>query len=282
MAGPAGRIDVVLVVGGRWHDFDYARVQLLAELGRHDVVRTRVFEDYASTAAIEAADVLITYTCDVRPSAQQQAVLASFVARGGRWLALHGSNSAINPRGPGQPRYLTPRELGVVADVLGSQFVAHPPITPYLVTPDQPDHPLVAGIPPFTTTDELYVSELHPPLDVLLSTRFQGECPSFTEQLAELDDDPRPVMYLKQTGAGTVLYLTLGHCRGRLDVQDLGIDDFGRQDRGSWVLPEFTELVSRTVAWAAHGDAWPRCLDRTRTAFTDALSLSTVPARGDA
>jgi len=27
MAGPAGRLDAVLVCGGRWHDFDYARYQ---------------------------------------------------------------------------------------------------------------------------------------------------------------------------------------------------------------------------------------------------------------
>ena len=45
MAGPAGRLDVVLVCGGRWHDFDYARLRLLEALGRHPRARTRVFED---------------------------------------------------------------------------------------------------------------------------------------------------------------------------------------------------------------------------------------------
>ncbi len=249
----------MLVVGGRWHDFDFVRVQLLQELGGHEVVRTRVFENYANVAAIMAADVLVTYTCDVRPDEAAQRALSSFVARGGRWLALHGTNSAIDPPVSGERRaFTTPRVLGVVADVLGSQFLGHPAIAPYTVRADQPDHPLVRGIPAFETTDELYVSELHPPLTVLLSTRFAGPCPSFADG-DTTDDAPRPVLYLKDTGAGTVCYLTLGHARGRLDVQDLGIDDFGRVDRGSWTIPEFCELITRTVAWAVHGDGWRSC-----------------------
>jgi uncharacterized protein len=67
MAGPAGRVDAVLVCGGRWHDFDFARHQLLGALGDWEQVRTRVFEDYRSLDALERADLLISYTCDVRP-----------------------------------------------------------------------------------------------------------------------------------------------------------------------------------------------------------------------
>ena len=46
MPGPGGRLDAVLVCGGRWHDFDYARHQLLGLLGEREQVRTRVFSDY--------------------------------------------------------------------------------------------------------------------------------------------------------------------------------------------------------------------------------------------
>ena len=34
MAGPAGRLDAVLVCGGRWHDFDHARLQAAGDAGR--------------------------------------------------------------------------------------------------------------------------------------------------------------------------------------------------------------------------------------------------------
>src|SRR3954453_17747662 len=112
MAGPAGRLDVVLVCGGRWHDFDYARMRLLEALGRHERARTRVFEDYAmSSAAGDAlgnADLLITYTCDRRPDPDQQRRLVDWVGAGGRWLALHGPNSPLHAPPPKRPRPFPP------------------------------------------------------------------------------------------------------------------------------------------------------------------------------
>jgi type 1 glutamine amidotransferase len=254
VAGPAGRLDAVLVCGGQWHDFDYARLRLLSLLGVEPRVRTRVFEDYATRDALGRADLLVTYTCNVRPDVAQQQQLVDFVERGGRWLALHGTNSAIDAPPAGGPRqFRTPRELGPVAPLLGSQFLGHPPIAPYLVEVAQPEHPLVAGVAPFEVTDELYVSELHPPIDVLLHTTYSGPSRGFDEG-GTTDDEPRPVLYLKRTGAGEVCYFTLGHCRGRYDVQDLGVEDLGREDRGSWVIPEFVTVLERAFSWAVHGE----------------------------
>ena len=255
MAGPAGRLDAVLICGGKWHDFDFARYELLGALGGWEQVRTRVFEDYRCLDALERADLLVTYTCDVRPTDEQQDALAGFVDRGGRWLALHGTHSAIDPPGGanGADVYTTPRVLGKVADLLGGQFLGHPPIAPYTVHITAPEHPLVAGIQPFEVRDELYVLELHPPLDVLLHARFTGNCRGFAEGHVT-DDEPRPVLYLKDSGRGTVCYLTLGHCRGRFDVQDLGIADLGRRDFGSWQVAEFRTLLERCLAWAVTGE----------------------------
>jgi hypothetical protein len=253
--GPAGRIDVVLVCGGRWHDFDYARLQLLAELGEHPHARTRVYERYDCLEALATADLLITYTCDVRPDAAHQLALVEFVARGGRWLALHASNSAIDAPLPGAERvFTTPRAFGPVARLLGSQFLGHPPIAPYTVEVTQPEHPLVEGVQPFTVTDELYVSELHPPLDVLLHAQYEGSCRSFAEGTTT-DSDIRPVLYLRDTDRGTVCYFTLGHCRGRYDMQDQGIDDLGKVDIGSWAVPEYRTILSRCIVWGLGGAA---------------------------
>lgn len=252
MAGPAGRLDAVLVCGGQWHDFDYARLQLLTELGRHEQVRTRVFEDFDCLEALGSADLLVTYTCNVRPDSAQQDALVEFAGRGGRWLALHGTHSAIDPRGPDQPVFRTPRVLGAVADVLGGQFLGHPPIEPYTVHVTAPDHPLVAGVEPFEVRDELYVLELHPPIETLLHARFTGESRGFAEGHVD-DDEPRPVLYLK----GSVCYFTLGHCRGRFDVQDLGIDDLGKHDLGSWTSPAFRTVLSRCIDWAVTGGFAP-------------------------
>jgi uncharacterized protein len=258
--GPGGRLDIVLVVGGRWHDMDFARLQLLAELDRYDRVRTRVFEDYdspAMRAALADADGLVSYTCDARPDPAAQRALVEFVSSGGRWLALHGSNSPLDPPEPGGPQvFRTPRVLGEVAQLLGSQFLAHPPIAPYAVDVVS-DDPLVRGVGTFSTTDELYISELHPPLEVLLQTRYSGPCRGFAEEHVAADDEPRPVLYRKRTGQGEVCYFTLGHCRGRYDVQDLGIADLGHRLRGSWQVSEFRTILARTVAWVVHGESWP-------------------------
>jgi type 1 glutamine amidotransferase len=245
-----GVIDAYFVCGGRYHDVDYARLQLLGLLAEHERIRTRVAEDYRDVASIEAADFLVTYTVDVVPDEATAVRLRDYVARGGRWLALHGTNSVLRyAKGRG---WEAPRDSRTFMETLGSQFVAHPPIEPYRVEVTEPSHPLVAGIEPFDADDELYLMEMHPPVRTLLHARWAGEARGF----AEADwrrDEPRPVMYLKGVGAGEVLYFTLGHARGRYDMRPL-TDDYGKVELGSWPVPAFRELLRRSLRWAARLD----------------------------
>jgi RNA polymerase nonessential primary-like sigma factor len=46
------RIDACLVAGGKYHDVDFARLQILALLGEHPRIRTRVREDYRDVAGL--------------------------------------------------------------------------------------------------------------------------------------------------------------------------------------------------------------------------------------
>jgi hypothetical protein len=246
-AAPKAAIDAYLVCGGRYHDIDYARLQLLGLLGEHERIRTRMREDYGDIAAIEASDCLITYTVDVVPDEATAQRLRDYVAGGRRWLALHGTNSILRyARGRG---WEAPRDAQTFMQTLGSQFVAHPPIAPYRVEVTNPSHPLVAGIEPFDASDELYLSELHPPFETLLHTRWTGEAKGFAERDWSADQ-PRPVMYLKRVGAGEVLYFTLGHARGRYDMRPL-MDEYPTVERVSWPVPAFTELLRRSLSWAA-------------------------------
>jgi len=237
-----------LVCGGKYHDMDFARLELLKLLAEHESVRTRVAEDYRDTEAIARADLLVTYTCDVRPSEAEQQTLRDFVVGGKRWFALHGTNSVLVPDPPGPFR--TPRSHPLFMETLGSQFLGHPPIAPYTVTRAS-DHELVAGIEPFEAEDELYLCEYHGELEPLLETRYTGTAPGFEHEKWD-DDEPRLVMYLKPVGQGAVLYLTLGHCRGHYDMRPF-VDYYPRVERGSWELPVFHELVRRGLAWAIPG-----------------------------
>ena len=101
------KVDAYLVAGGRFHDIDYARLELLKLLSEHPYIRVKVGSDYEDTASISAASMLISYTCDIRPSENAQIAIRDWVNNGGRWLALHGTNSALdfNPPNPvGSPR----------------------------------------------------------------------------------------------------------------------------------------------------------------------------------
>ena len=243
------RINAYLVANARFHDTDFARLELLKLLAEDDDVRVRVADSFADTGAIEGADFLVTYTCDVRPSEPEQQALADFVARGGRWFALHGTNAILEFTGTFP--FETPRSHPLYMETLGSQFLGHPPIAPYEVEVVAPEHPLVAGIEPFEAEDELYLCEYHGDLEVLLQTHYTGKALGFREE-AWPDDDPRLVMYLKSTGQGEVLYLTLGHCRGHYDMKPVA-DYYPQIERGAWELPVFEELVRRGLRWAKGG-----------------------------
>lgn len=248
MAGK--RIQAWFVCGGKYHDIDFARQEILTLLGEQERIRTRITDTYSAPGALESADLLVTYTVDVLPDEATAATIRDWVACGKRWFALHGTNSTLKyVKGKG---WDAPRSAPLFMQTLGSQFVAHPPIAPYRVEVTAPEHPLVRGIESFDADDELYLSELHGPMETLLHTRWSGEAKGFIEK-DWLTDEPRPVMYLKPVGSGEVLYLTLGHARGRYDMQPL-MEEYPSVERGSWKTPAFYELLRRGIRWAARLD----------------------------
>ena len=156
-ATSTSRVDVYLVTGGRFHDTNFARLELLKLLAENDDLYVRVGEDFSDVDAIKNADLLVSYTCDVRPTQPQQD-------------ALHGTNSlldfdttdgpieAFGVTIPGQP-YAPDLAPGLM-QMLGSRFVTHPPIQQFRVRVSAPEHPLMAGIEDFDTEDEPYCCEI--------------------------------------------------------------------------------------------------------------------------
>lgn len=239
------RLNCVLVAGGRWHDIDFARLELLKLLAEDAMVRVRVFEDYESIDAIEAADFLVSYTCDVVPSLEVQERLRAWVSGGRRWLALHGTNSVLRFVEGGKVD--APDWAPHFMETLGTVFEAHPPIAPFRVEVTQPDHPLVAGIEPFETGDELYLSRTTASIETLLHVDFEGAAPAFVKD--QWAHGRHPLLYLRRIDAGAILYNALGHCRGHLDMQPR-LDWFPTVQRGSWDRPEYYKLLRRGLAWA--------------------------------
>ena len=239
-----------LVAGGRFHDIDFARLELLKLLAELPHIRTSVAGDYRDGERIAACDLLITYTCDIVPSAAELPALHAFLARGGRWIALHGTNSLLAFAEDG--RALTPDTAPEFMALLGTRFLGHPPIEPFEVRIVNPDHEVTRGLRDFAIEDELYVSQRTAPIEVLMAARFAGECPDFVDPLAP--DDEVPILYERRVGEGAILYCTLGHCRGHYDLQPLR-KFWPHPQRCAWDYPVFAEILRRALRWATHRPA---------------------------
>jgi type 1 glutamine amidotransferase len=221
------RANLICGSPARNHDFDFARRKLLDALYEAGDIRTDVASTYDDAAAIEAGDLLVSYTSQVPVGDDQCDALRRFVESGGRWFAVHASNSV--------------RDNRPLPGILGSRFIAHPPYMHYTVSVTAPDDALLEGIAPFEVDDELYVIEYSEDIDVLLHTQWGGE--AMRQQFPEA---VRPLMYRRRLGDGGVLYLALGHCNRPFDKPRPDAPD-SPDRRGPWPLPVYQTLIRRGI-----------------------------------
>jgi type 1 glutamine amidotransferase len=238
------RIDAHFVAAGKYHDIDFARLELLKLLAEHENIRTTVAMDYSNVDRIAACQFLITYTCDVMPTPAETQAIKAFLEKGGRWLALHGTNSILRFVEGGVD---CPEDRNDVMDILGTQFKAHPPIGPFRVEVTDRTHALTKGLEDFDIIDELYITKTTAPIKVLMQTRFDGEATGFIE--AKYDNAVVPILYLRDHGKGAVLYNTLGHCRSHFDVIEL-MPFWAHPERCGWNYPVYYETLRRGIRWA--------------------------------
>lgn len=211
----------------RNHDFDFARWKLAEALYQAGDIRTDAFNDYETVRG----DMLVSYTSQVPVTDEGCERLEAFLSNGGRWFAIHASNSvAGNPHLP---------------YILGSKFITHPPYTHFNVVVSAPNDPLLSGIEPFEVDDELYVIEHADDVEVLLETRWGGEALGGRQ----VEEGRRPLMYRRSVGDGGVLYLALGHCNRPFDTPPSR--QLQPDRRGPWGMAVYQELVRRGIAWAA-------------------------------
>ncbi len=219
----------------RNHDFDFARIRLAQALYDAGDIRTDAWNDYDASASIESGAMLVSYTSQVPVSDDGCKALRRFLERGGRWFAVHASNSV--------------RENEHLPSILGSKFITHPPYTHFDVSVSSPGDPLMRDIAPFEVDDEIYVIEEHGDIEVLLETRWGGEALGGRT----IPEGRRPLMYRHDVGDGGVLYLALGHANRPFDTPRP--DSVQPDRRGPWDLAVHRELIRRGIDWAARRDA---------------------------
>ena len=245
MAEPSKRIDAHFVAAGKYHDIDFARMEVLKLLATHPRVRTTVAADYSGLERLDECRFLVTYTCDLMPTEDQARQLRAWLEAGGKWLALHGTNSILQFTEDGL--VATPEDRDDFMELVGTQFKAHPPIGQMDVEVVNRDHELTQGIDDFSIVDELYLSRTTAPIDILMRTRFDGEATGFVD--ADWKDAEVPILYTREHGEGCVVYNTLGHCRGHYDVPMLE-PFFAHPERCAWDYEVYYDMLRRSIAWA--------------------------------
>lgn len=246
------RIDGHLVVGGVAHDFDAVRLDLLGLAATDARLRIRcssTFEEFGDGEAVKPPCILVSYTCNLAPSAMALERIRSFLQEGGRWVALHATNSLLEWRPDGVACQGLENPF---LQLIGAAFQAHPPYGRFRITPVCA-HPLVAGIEPFEVEDELYLADFASSVTPLLATAFSGSTPGFVREDWTADDPVRPMMFLRQVGKGAVLHFALGHRRGHFDAPHR-TPYLEQVEPGPWESSSYRLLLTRAFAWAARTD----------------------------
>ena len=242
---PATRIDAHFVAAGKYHDIDYARLEILKLLAEHPQIRTTVACDYGDIDRLQQCRFLVTYTCDLMPSKEEAKAIRAWLEGGGKWLALHGTNSILVFTEEGLVD--APDDRPDVMDMLGTQFKAHPPIGPFPVEVVDKDHEFTRGIEDFEIVDELYLSNKTADIDTLMQTTFSGEATGFVD--SEWKDAVVPILYTRDIGSGRIVYNALGHCRGHYDLP--GMQDFyPHKEMCAWNYDVYYDLLRRGIGWA--------------------------------
>jgi hypothetical protein len=248
---------IYMISGGRFHDFDLARLKMLNILAEDDAFRATCASNFNDMGSLDGYQGLALYTCDLMPSPVQTAVLESFVRRGGRILALHAANAPIDftdgppvvssgVRIPGLVKEPTADIAPEFMALLGSRFRAHLASQEFLINVADADHDLTRGLQDFKIVDEPYIAEILGEVRVLLSARYKGDAPGYV--LGHwADDPPRPQLYVKTHGAGAVAYMTLGHCCGKYDLRPMV--ENAPAVRGPWDDATYLEIVRRGLRW---------------------------------
>ena len=248
------------------HDMDYARLRLLEMLHARDGLTVTTANDFQDIERwLPGTDLLITYVAGPYPVGSGNAALQSWLEKGGRWLALHGTSGGKAVKTEHSGLAVKKMVKGEHHQTLGCFFLNHPPLREFEVAVTG-EHRVTRGLPKrFTVQDELYLIELQDPAAsrILLTTEL-AEDPSppgfgffYDEDTALRPDGKTRVLgYARAMGRGEVVYIGLGHCHtSRADSRspvDRSIASDGVMPpdfHAVWESEAFARLLHNAIAW---------------------------------
>ncbi|MFG2045139.1 ThuA domain-containing protein [Dactylosporangium sp. NPDC048998] len=203
-------MSVAVVVRGGWEGHRPVEatdryVTRLRDRGA-EVVTSETLDVYLDEDLLRRADLIVQCWTMGTITPEQLLGLSTAVRAGTGFAGWHGGMIDAFRAAPDY-QHLT-----------GGQFVHHPPdFVTYEVRPTS-DHPVVAGIGPFTVHTEQYRVHVDPSIEV--------------HAVTDVDGVAMPVVWTTRWGAGKVFVTTVGH-----RLEDLEV-------------PEHDEIITRGLAWA--------------------------------
>lgn len=216
-------MNAMLFVGG-WqghapHDFADWATQLLQEEG-FTVTVMDTLEPLTDPATMRDIDLIVPIWSSARSSHQPEFGTMTKAQEDGLLRAVEAGTGLAGWHGHMADAF---RDRPTYHFLIGGQFVAHPPGWPdnpvpsddfveYRVEISEPEHPIMAGLEPFTLRSEQYYLLVDPSNHVLATTTFSGE------HLPWIDGTVMPVAWTRRWGAGRVFYCSVGHTVADLNV----------------------------------------------------------------
>jgi len=161
-------------------------------------------------------DVVMFYTMGLSLGPEQERALQAFVEDGGGLVAIHGASGSFG-------------NSMVWTRLIGGKFAGHAPgLFPLPVEIADAHHPIMAGVMPFTVTDEEYTHTFPEGVDRHVLARFR-ERPANSR-------DPhgnRDILWTREVGKGRVFYSALGH------------------DEKCWTNPAWQKIMVQAIRWTA-------------------------------
>ena len=181
------KINTLVFCGGEIHDWKGCGDEIVKSLSpREEFQITRVDEnlDALISPNLDSYDLIVFYYTVGEITDAQKNGLLNHIASGKGYVGIHSAADSFR----GCPEYRA---------MVGGHFVTHPRYRDYQVNVADEAHPITEGIVEFMVTDEQYIVDYDPRVNVLASALWQGRAV--------------PVVWTKDWGKGRVFYLALGH-----------------------------------------------------------------------
>jgi type 1 glutamine amidotransferase len=177
---------------------DGAHIARLAELSRRDT------------------DVVMFYTMGLSLGPEQERALQAFVEDGGGLVAIHGASGSFG-------------NSMVWTRLIGGKFAGHAPgLFALPVEIVDPQHPIMAGVMPFTVTDEEYTHTFPEGVERHVLARFRERPANSLDPHGNRD-----ILWTRDVGRGRVFYSALGH---------------GQE---CWNNPSWQKIMVQAILWTA-------------------------------